>query len=67
MNSLGQIKQDLQNEYSRLQARLEHMTEEKKDFVTRLRKEEQLTTQLATENDTIGDYITLCVSVPRNF
>eukprot|EP00039_Didymoeca_costata_P010482 m.141239 g.141239 ORF g.141239 m.141239 type:complete len:966 (-) comp14842_c0_seq4:66-2963(-) len=51
--------QKLKREHEDLLSRYTQVSEEKVDLTRRVRKEEQLTTQLAKETDTIGEYIAL--------
>jgi len=49
----------VKDESDELRARYRHVMAEKGDLVKRIRREEELTTQLAAETDQIGDYIAL--------
>eukprot|EP00729_Bicosta_minor_P012147 gene12147-9893_t len=49
----------VKDESDELKARYLHVVGEKADLLKRIRREEELTTQLAAETDQIGDYIAL--------
>ena len=49
----------VKDEFDELKARYLHVVGEKSDLLKRIRREEELTTQLAAETDQIGDYIAL--------